>query len=154
MMRPSLVRNQLLVTDRGGALRGAGLVAAVMTLLGSSPLMAETRSDRLIQKLEQGSLRVRLQAVLLLGEIRDPQSMPALTKLLGDPQPVLRAAGAAALGKMGAAEAADALVQCLSDREATVRLEATKALGELRVAGAISPLARALPGRGSRDHDR
>lgn len=116
------------------------LVAENLMLMGSaavSPLLGFVRGD---------DHNVRVAAVQILGEIRDPAATPALCDVLRfDPSLDLRARAAASLGQLGGSEAQAALLEALSDEEWPVRCQAARALGLLGAAAAAPALAAAMP---------
>jgi HEAT repeat protein len=69
-------------------------------------------------------------AVVGLGRLGDPRAVPALARLLGNPETplVARAAAVRALARIGGAEARVALQRALGDRSITVRERARRAL--------------------------
>ncbi len=82
----------------------------------------------------------RRQAVLALGDIRDPRAAPLLVKALSDP--TIRAAAAWALGMLGDPARAADLLPLLSDPDWRVRMEAARALGVLEADRADAALDR------------
>ena len=88
----------------------------------------------------------RVQAVLALGDVRDPRAAPVLLGALGPPE--TRGAAAWALGRLGVPALAEALLPLLSDPAWRVRMEAARALGTLEylpAAGALDGLRRDDP---------
>jgi len=118
------------------------LVAENLMLMGSKavpPLLAFVRGD---------DHNVRVAAVQILGEIRDPAATPALCDvMLHDPSLDLRARAAASLGQLGGSAAEAALLDALSDEEWPVRAQAARALGLLGAAAAAPALAAVMPDR-------
>ena len=85
---------------------------------------------------------MRVAAVQILGEIRDPAATPALIEVLREGDLNLRAQAAAALGKLGGPDAERALLAALEDPEWQVRAQAAKALGRVAhpvVASSLAP---------------
>ncbi len=82
----------------------------------------------------------RVQAVLALGDIRDPRAAPVLLRALAPAE--TRAEAAWALGKLDDPAFAQALVPLLSDPAWRVRVEAVRALGALEYRPADTALDR------------
>ncbi len=99
----------------------------------------------LLDLLESKEHNVRVAAVQILGEVRDPKATPPLLEMLGDENLNLRTQVAAALGKLGGAEAERALLSALKDPEWQVRAQAAKSLGRLGRPAAAAPIARTMP---------
>jgi HEAT repeat protein len=74
----------------------------------------------------------RLQAMALLGAIRDPQVVPALVGMLGESDPAVRARSARALGEIRHVSAVEALMRATRDPDAEVRDAALDALDGMR----------------------
>src|SRR5688500_1954341 len=93
------------LSSRSRSLRQVAGRLALMGLLTAAvafPLTAhaDARSERLVQRLDgSASLAGKLQAALLLGELKDPSALPALGRALEAQSPALRAASAVALGR-------------------------------------------------------
>ncbi len=78
---------------------------------------------------ESGDDGIRFNAANELGRLKDPASIPALVKALGDDKHYfVRRACAGALSAMKAWNAVPALIKALEDREAYVALRANQAL--------------------------
>jgi hypothetical protein len=75
--------------------------------------------------------KVRVQAALVLGRIRDPRGIPALTRALSDRSAVVRAVVAQVLGDLGAESARPALEVATRDDSPLVRRHAAQALRQL-----------------------
>jgi HEAT repeat protein len=106
--------------------------ALVVALAGS----ARGANERQIREVEDAlrhdpSFKVRVDAALILGRLREGRSLPALAGGLQDPQPAVRAASAEALGEIGSRLARDALAGALHDPEPAVRRSARAALRRL-----------------------
>ncbi len=82
----------------------------------------------------------RVQAVLALGDIRDPRAAPMLLRALGFPE--ARASAAWALGRLGDPARGETLAPLLSDPAWRVRMEAARALGTLEYLPAAAALDR------------
>jgi HEAT repeat protein/beta-lactamase regulating signal transducer with metallopeptidase domain len=87
---------------------------------------------------------VRAMAVWALGQVEDPQSVPVLAAVLGDPSAEVRGRAAWALGTIGVRPAGDALIGALRDRVPEVRLRAAWALGQIQDPAAVSGLVTAM----------
>jgi HEAT repeat protein len=92
---------------------------------------------------------VRKFVVDILGDIRDPQAVPALVDRLQDSDENIRVAAAEALGKIRDRRAVDALLACLTRYDqGWLDYAAAEALGEIGDERALGPLLAAL-GRSS-----
>jgi HEAT repeat protein len=92
----------------------------------------------------------------LLGELRDPDAVPALTEALdGHPEDDVRAEAAAALGKIGATGALGALMRAggKDERSEYVRIRAVVALGRIGSDVAAPVLLEALAEEGQLRHE-
>jgi HEAT repeats len=85
------------------------------------------------------SFKVRVEAALILGRLRQVRSVPVLIGALRDPQPGVRSAAADALGQIGSLLPRDALVAALHDPEPSVRRAARAALHRLGTADDLGP---------------
>ncbi len=92
------------------------------------------------------SYKMRVEAALILGRLRQTRSVPALVGGLRDPEAAVRAASAESLGRIGSLIPRDALVAALHDREPSVRRSARTALRRLGSADDGAPLAPGEPG--------
>ena len=124
-------------------------------------LLSEILTDR------EGPEPARAEAARMLGESRDPRSIPLLVGVLGTPGPPdrpvatftdfvqaraeaknsLPASAARALGELGAKEAVPALIQAARKPESEVRIAALEALARLRAPEAIPVAVDALVDR-------
>jgi HEAT repeat protein len=123
----------------------ARLAALGEALKPGVPLPAPEAVASLLEDPEE---TVRQLAVVLLGRI-GPPAVPALTRALGEKQPVLvRAFAASGLAQAGpaAAPAAEALGKCLESAEEKLRITAGLALSRIGAA-ALPVLRRALSAR-------
>jgi HEAT repeats len=74
------------------------------------------------------SYKVRVDAALVLGRLRQTRSIPALIGALRDPNPAVRASAARSLGNIGSPIARDAVAKALVDPVPLVRRTAKEAL--------------------------
>src|SRR6266478_5967389 len=74
------------------------------------------------------SYKVRVDAALVLGRLRQTRSIPALIGALKDPNPAVRASAAGSLGHIGSPIAKDAVAKALVDPVPLVRRRAKEAL--------------------------
>jgi hypothetical protein len=74
------------------------------------------------------SYKVRVEAALILGKLRQHRSVPALMLAAKDGHPAVRASSVRALGLIGAPTARDTVVAALHDPVASVRHTAREAL--------------------------
>lgn len=87
--------------------------------------------------LEDPNYKVRVQAALVLGRLRDTSAVPSLTRALEDPNKTVRAIAAQALGQIGDSSAVDPLKALLRrESDSFVRRETEKAVTLLGNAGA------------------
>lgn len=77
------------------------------------------------------SYKVRAQAAIVLGNLKDPRGVPLLLRALQDPEASVRVVAASALGKLGDPAALAALRACMSDTELPVRTAAGKAISAI-----------------------
>jgi hypothetical protein len=135
-------------------------------LLGAALVAASARPARAAPRIEEvedalahdRSYKVRVDAALVLGRLRQTRSIPALIGALKDANPAVRATAAQSLGHIGSPIAKDAVVKALGDQAPIVRRNAREALRELGVSGDAeddtppapvpgAPAIRARPGR-------
>ena len=104
-----------------------------LVALASAPARAD-RIDSLCHTLtSDSSWRVRLQAVVVLGKLHDPRSVPSLIRALGDENETVRGMSAQVLGELGSPTALIALDRARrSDSSAFVRNRAKEALAKLQ----------------------
>jgi FOG: HEAT repeat len=81
------------------------------------------------------STPVRLRAIEVLSEVRDPRSLEPLTLALKDRVPANRAAAVRGIGGLGFSAATGPLMPLLNDPHPEVRMEAALALDSLGVVG-------------------
>ena len=120
------------------------------TRLRATTALATSRTrmavSELVTALSDPSLAVREEAVHALGEIGDPDVVPALSAVLGDPTSGLAGAAAKALGRIGDRRATSALIALLADRSDHYSREdrflSIRALGALGGADAADALLR------------
>jgi hypothetical protein len=105
--------------------------------LAAAPARADRIDDLCRTLTNDSSWRVRLQAVVVLGKLRDPRSVPSLLRALGDENETVRGLSAQVLGDIGAPSAVIALDRARrSDSSAFVRNRANEAIGKLQPAEA------------------
>jgi hypothetical protein len=102
-------------------------LAAIARPAAASPRIEEVE-DALAH---DRSYKVRIDAALVLGRLRQTRSIPALIGALKDPVASVRASAAQSLGRIGSPIAKDALVKVLSDPAAQVRRSAKEAMAAL-----------------------
>lgn len=132
-------------SDPGGrtrydAVRRLTWLAVLGALLGvGSPAFADRIDDLAKSLKEDPSYKVRVQAGLVLGKLKDPRAIPALSQALRDPDATVRGTAASALGQIGNPAARDALEGAAQDVDGFVRSQAQKALAMLGGATTTKP---------------
>lgn len=126
-------------------------VAAVATLGG-----ARAQLGRLLDRLQDGDLEVRIATARALGDSGDARARPGLVSALEDRSPVVRRAAGAALAALGvtptgqaaalAAQRLAAEIARLQHPDEQIRASAARELGLAEQAEAVAPLTRALDG--------
>src|SRR5882672_1309368 len=107
------------------------LVVGVVTS-GARPARAAPRIEEVEEALgHDRSYKVRVDAALVLGRLRQTRSIPALIGALKDPNPSVRASAAQSLGRIGSPIAKDALAKVLGDTDPGVRRSAKEAMQAL-----------------------
>jgi hypothetical protein len=105
----------------------AGAVAAA-----PRPVRASARIEEVEDALAHDrSYKVRVDAALVLGRLRQTRSIPALIGALKDKDAAVRASAAQSLGRIGSPIARDALAKVLGDPVPAVRRTAKEALQAL-----------------------
>ncbi len=111
-------------------------VAVLLSVaLAAAPARAD-RVDSLCRTLtSDSSWRVRLQAAVVLGKLRDPRAVPSLLRALSDENETVRGLSAQVLGELGDASVIAALERRhRTDSSQFVRNRAGEALAKLRPA--------------------
>jgi hypothetical protein len=114
----------------------------LFALIVAGPVAAHARPARAAARIEDvedalahdRSYKVRLDAALVLGRLRQPRSIPALIGALQDPISTVRATAAQSLGRIGSPIAKDAVARALGDPAPLVRRMAKEALKQLGAA--------------------
>jgi hypothetical protein len=104
-------------------------VTALIVLL-SALAFADTM-DKLGQALKHRNFKVRAQAAIVIGKLKDPRGVPLLIQALGDKEAAVRALAASALGKLRDPTALEALASRMNDPSSLVRDAVGKALGQI-----------------------
>ena len=115
-------------------MRRLPLTVAVLLLVVAWAVPARAdRVDTLCHTLTSDpSWRVRLQAAVVLGKLRDPRSVPSLLKALGDENETVRGLSAQVLGEIGEPSVVMALDRARrSDPSQFVRNRAQEALAKI-----------------------
>lgn len=146
-------RAEAAVSELAG--RGALILPALKALLNSAEVdarwwsirtlaqMASPPSDWLIAALADSTGEVRQCALLALCLHPDVNAIPALIRLLADPEPVSAELASSALTAIGS-QAVPALIESLEEGAHKARLEAVRALSGIRDPRAIPTLMAAL----------
>jgi len=120
------------------------LVCAELAFGAVSATAARAAPQVRIQDVEDSlghdqSFKVRVEAALILGRLRQVRSVPVLIGALRDPQPGVRSAAADALGQIGSLLPHEALVAALHDPEPSVRRASRAALRRLGSTDGLGP---------------
>src|SRR5579859_7499542 len=113
----------------------------LLLLLAAKPAAADKVDDLARTLMTDDSYKVRVQAALVLGKLRDKRAVPTLIQALKDPNESVRGVAATSLGQIADKEAANALQEATNDPSEFVRNQARRALELL--ANAPTP---SLPG--------
>src|SRR4051794_941283 len=110
----------------------------------AAPCAGRARAAPRIEDVEDSlahdrSFKVRADAAIVLGRLRQTRSIPALVGALRDPHPVVRASAAQALGRIGSPIARDAIAKAMNDPVPVVRHMARDALKQLGGEGPPPP---------------
>lgn len=140
---------------------GVLLLVSLLAVVASGTARADGQTERALRALESsGSLKVRSQAALVLGEIGALEALPALRKAAtSDPAAAVRIAAVAALTKLNAPEVREILSEVQrTDPDEGVRAAAAGALGTLARPASIlrgrEVVLEATVGEGGRPADR
>ncbi|MFH1909091.1 MAG: HEAT repeat domain-containing protein [Chloroflexota bacterium] len=146
-------RAEAAVSELAG--RGILILPALKALLNSAEVdarwwsirtlaqMSSPPSDWLIASLADSTGEVRQCALLALCLHPDANAIPALIRLLADPEPVSAELASSALTAIGS-QAVPALIESLEEGAHKARLEAVRALSGIRDPRAIPTLMAAL----------
>ncbi len=98
----------------------------------------------LLKALENYKARKRFLICEILGEIKDPEAVPALLDHLEDMEanPSVASAAARALGKIGDRRAVDPLMEAVDSADRELAYNSIQALGTLRAQQAVDPLLK------------
>jgi hypothetical protein len=111
----------------------------LFALIVAGPVAASARPARAAARIEDvedalahdRSYKVRVDAALVLGQLHESRSIPALIGALRDPNPAVRASAARSLGRIGSPIAKDAVAKALVDPVPLVRHMAKEAMKQL-----------------------
>jgi hypothetical protein len=123
------------------------LFAAVLVVVLGRVAAADKIDDLTKSLLQDSSYKVRVQAALVLGKLKDRRAVPALKQALRDENATVRGTAAASLGLIGDPSARDALEGAAQDVDGFVKGQAQKALAAL---GAGGPKPSSGGGRGAK----
>lgn len=105
----------------------------VLLLLGlMAPAGRADRTDDLVKALGDPSWRVRLQAVVVLGKLRDKRALGPLVHALSDPDENVRSVAVQAVVDLGERDALKAIERLRSDPSSLVRQRVTVAIAKLQ----------------------
>ena len=113
------------------------LRSLIVLLVAVGPATARAdRVDRLAKLLRHESYKVRLQAAIGLGKLKNPRGVPPLIQALRDSEYTVRGLAAAALGSIGDSRATAPLRSMLSrESHPFVKSQVKKAISKLRSGG-------------------
>jgi HEAT repeat protein len=98
-------------------------------------------SKTVIAELGSGNPEIRFEAARACGELELKEAVPALIRLIADPDREVQQAGLYALGKIGGREARRALQLCCESEDEIIAAAGDEALRELELtAGTFEPL--------------
>jgi hypothetical protein len=100
----------------------------LLLLLAVRPAAADKVDDLARTLMTDDSYKVRVQAALVLGKLRDKRAVPALEAALKDPNESVRGVAAGSLGQIADKSAANALLQATNDPSEFVRNQARRSL--------------------------
>ncbi len=106
--------------------------------------LGTTAIPRLSQSLATAHPETRQLVADILGEIRHPSALPALTEAAHGQFFTVRARAASALARIGDAQSVPVLIELLGDQEPTVRIAAALAVGKFRDARCLIRLSDLL----------
>ena len=128
---------------------GAGEASVAHLIVGQNneqrtQLQREIAHQR--QRLKSEDIEERRDALMRLGNLKQPDASRVAAAGLTDVAPIVRVTAAHAILSLPPAEAATLLIPLLQDKLEFVRREAAYALGETRSRSAVAPLASVLLG--------
>jgi hypothetical protein len=106
----------------------------VLILFFVRPAAADKIDDLTRTLVQDPSYKVRVQAALVLGKLKDKRAVPTLIQALKDENESVRGVAATSLGQIGDKAAANALLEASNDSSEFVRSQAKKALESVAVA--------------------
>lgn len=121
------------------AASAAAVCLATTVFFASAPISSAQSVDSLERDVSGASdFRIKVSAALTLGKLKQRSSLPVLVKALGDTQPSVRAAAAAALASFGDLSAV-APLESARDRETTpsVKAQMESSVAKLRSSATI-----------------
>jgi hypothetical protein len=124
------------------ALFVAGVVASSARVARAAPRIEEVEEALAHDR----SYKVRVDAAIVLGRLRQTRSIPALIGALKDGSPAVRATAAQSLGRIGSPIAKDALAKALTDPAPAVKRSARDALQALGGAADVETPPPPVPG--------
>ncbi|MBI1349102.1 hypothetical protein GC163_22765 [bacterium] len=138
-----------------GKIGDARAVPALLNLALQEPLYRFTAGETIVrigklavpvlmEILKSDDPGLVLEAVVVLGRIRDASATDSLAAMLGHRFGIIRSHAAEALGNIGDPKGATALIHVLGDPDAVVRANAAAALQRLGDKRAVKPLMKLL----------
>lgn len=124
--------------------RAAALLLGLALALYALPARADNVDTLIASLLGDRSYKVRLQAAISLGRLRDGRAVPALVRALkNDRERTVRAMAAQALATIGDLDALPALTAAQDDKDKFVRTQVADAI--VRLGGRPAERGRAAP---------
>ncbi|MSP63811.1 MAG: HEAT repeat domain-containing protein [Myxococcales bacterium] len=111
--------------------RGSARALLAPLLLAATVALADKVDDLARALLTDPSFRVKVQAALILGKLKDPRCKGPLVEALKDDNEAVRVVAAGSLAKLGDRGAIDALRTAMDDSSMAVRGAAGKAIAAL-----------------------
>lgn len=116
--------------------------------------LAASHTGELVKLIAAAEGQVALEAVRRAGGLKTAAAVPALGKVLNEPDRELRVAAVAALIEIGTAGAMQALEKALDDADRDVRVAAVKGLAQKVYKPSLARITQMVKARESRDADR
>jgi hypothetical protein len=134
---------------------GATQNAKLRPLLeGAAERLAQSNTGELVKLISSAEGAVAMEAVKRSGALKTAAAVPALGKVLSEPNRELRVAAVTALVEIGTPGAMQALEKALEDIDRDVRVAAIRALGQKAYKPALSKVTALVKANQIREADR